>query len=179
MDAVSAMRRGRLILYPTDTVWGIGCDACDPDAVSRIFRLKRRADSKAMISLVDSEAMLAEYVDVPGGVAPHETSRPTTVVYPGARGLAPNLVSDDGSVALRLTREAYSAALCRALGRPVVSTSANISGMPAARIFAEIAPEIIAGVDYVALYRRDDETPAAPSRVVKLAPDGSLTVLRP
>lgn len=180
--AVSVMKEGGIILYPTDTVWGLGCDARNPRAVARIFEVKRRADSKALISLVSSEAMLRSHAgEVPDGVLGmvRESPRPVTVVFPSGTDVAPALLGEDGSIGMRLTREAYSSALCEALGGPVVSTSANISGEPAPAFFDEISPEIISAVDYVALYRRDDRTPSRPSRVIKAGPDGSITVLRP
>lgn len=176
------MKRGGLILYPTDTVWGIGCDATRGDAVRRIYGLKRRPDSKALITLVSSVEMLERHV--PGvSVAALDVAlnspRPTTVVYPRATGVAPELLAPDGSAGIRVTREAYSSGLCEALCAPVVSTSANISGRPAPRFFNEIDPELIEAVDYVALYRRADRTPVSPSRVVLVTPEGNLKILRP
>ena len=159
---VEVMRQGGIILYPTDTVWGIGCDATNPTAVKRIYDLKQRADHKAMIILVDSEAMLDRHVDgVPEGV-----------------GLAPELLGADGSVGVRLTREHFSAALCQRLHHPVVSTSANISGEKPARFFSEIPQAIIAGVDYVADFRRDDFRPCKPSNVIRLTNSGIVEILR-
>lgn len=179
--AVDVMRHGGIILYPTDTVWGIGCDAACSEAVRRIFTLKRRADSKAMISLVGSDEMLAATVgDIPDAArALIADERPVTVVYSHVTGLAPELLAADGSAAIRLSREAYSSRLCLVLGRPVVSTSANISGRPTPRFFSEIEPEIVAGVDYAASYRRDDTAEARPSKIVILNPDMTLTVVRP
>ena len=180
--AVSVMRRGGLIAYPTDTVWGIGCDATDSAAVRRVYELKRRADSKALITLGGSPEMLVRTVGtVPEAAARliAESPRPVTVVYPQARGLAPELLADDGSAGVRLTREVFSAALCEALGSPVVSTSANVSGSPSPRFYDEITAEILDGVDYVAMTRRDDNTPSQPSTVVRIAPDGSIITLRP
>ncbi|MDE5735293.1 MAG: Sua5/YciO/YrdC/YwlC family protein [Duncaniella sp.] len=180
--AAAVMKSGGVILYPTDTVWGLGCDARNPGAVARIFEIKRRADSKALISLVSSEEMLRAHAgEIPEGIAGYlrDASRPTTVVYPGGTGVAGNLLGEDGSIGMRLTREAYSAALCEALGGPVVSTSANISGEPAPSCYCEISAEIREAADYTASYRRDDTAKAAPSRVVKAGIDGSVTVLRP
>ncbi len=181
-NAVSVMRKGGVILYPTDTVWGIGCDATSPQAVGRVYEIKHRADSKALISLVGDDSILGDYVGAIAGMALRiiaESDRPTTIVYPECRNMAPNLLAADGSAALRVTHEIYSRELCRQLGSPVVSTSANISGEPAPAVFGEISPEIIAAVDYVACYRRDDESVATPSRVVKINPDGSTEILRP
>ncbi|MCM1354829.1 MAG: L-threonylcarbamoyladenylate synthase [Staphylococcus sp.] len=180
--AVDALRRGATILYPTDTVWGIGCDATDPEAVRRVFEIKRRADSKALITLVADINDIGIYSDVTVDVAEGiigSTDRPVTVVYPGGHGLAHNLLASDGSVGMRLTRERVSSAICRGLGRPLVSTSANISGEPAPALFSEISPDILEAVDYVVESRRDDMSRSLPSRVVKINPDGSTTVLRP
>lgn len=181
-EAVAVLKRGGVILYPTDTVWGIGCDATNSEAVRRVFEIKRRADSKALITLVADISDIGLYSSVDADVAMAviaESERPTTVVYPGGHGLAPELLADDGSVGMRLTGEEVSAGLCRAFGRPLVSTSANISGEPAAAVFAEISPEIITAVDYVMASRRDDSSRSLPSRVVKINPDGEVTVIRP
>lgn len=179
--AVRCMRQGGVILYPTDTVWGLGCDSADSAAVRRIFEIKHRAEAKALISLVDSVAMLERFVsdipDVALELAELSTS-PVTIVYDRPVGLAPELLAPDGSAALRLTRERYSAALCRALRRPVVSTSANVSGRPTPAFFAEIDRHIIDAVDYVALYRRDDLQPARSSSVIKIGNDASMKIIR-
>lgn len=179
--AVRCMRQGGVILYPTDTVWGLGCDSADSAAVHRIFEIKHRAEAKALISLVDSVAMLERFVsdipDVALELAELSTS-PVTIVYDRPVGLAPELLAPDGSAALRLTRERYSAALCRALRRPVVSTSANVSGHPTPAFFAEIDRHIIDAVDYVALYRRDDRQPARSSSVIKIGNDASMKIIR-
>ncbi len=181
--AVDVMKAGGVILYPTDTVWGLGCDASCADAVRRIYAIKRRADSKALISLVGSRARLEQCVgplpDVIATLLDHPDGRPVTVVYPHARGLAPDLLASDGSAGIRLTSELYSSGLALALGKPVVSTSANISGNPAPVFFDEIPEEIISAVDYVAFYRRDDRHPARPSKVVKFLSTGEIEILRP
>lgn len=180
-QAAETLKKGGVILYPTDTIWGIGCDATNPEAVRRVFEIKHRADSKALITLVASEAMLERHVEhVPDiaweliDVAVH----PLTIVYDHGVGVAPELLAPDGSIGIRLTHERYSAALCRRIGRPIVSTSANISGAPAAACFSEISPEILDAVDYIASYRRGDKTPAAPSNVIKLTDSGVVTVIR-
>lgn len=181
LKAVDFLRHGKIILYPTDTVWGIGCDATDDDAVRRIYALKRRSDSKSMLVLVDSLEMLSRYVE---RVSPEvidlieKSDRPTTVILPGAKGLAPSLAASDGSVGFRVSRDSFSAEICRLLGKPLVSTSANISGMPAARNFREISQEVISGADYACVTRRDDETERMPSRIVKIEPDNTITAIR-
>lgn len=181
-EAVKVLRRGGIILYPTDTVWGIGCDATRSEAVSRIFKLKQRVDSKALITLVNRVDDLYRYVDDVPDIALdliEVSDRPTTIVYDRGRNLAPNLLAEDGSVGIRVTRESYSAGLCRLLRRPIVSTSANISGQPSPATFDDIAPEIVEGVDYVATYRRDDRRQAAPSCVIKIGNDSTVKILRP
>lgn len=180
--AVECMRKGGVILYPTDTVWGIGCDATDAKAVRKVFEIKRRAEAKSMISLVGSVAMLERFVDDIPDVAVDMVEladKPLTIVFDHPRSLAPELLAEDGSAAFRVTSELYSRSLCRELGRPVVSTSANISGNPTPACFSEIDPEIVNAVDYVAEYRRDDIRPHRPSSVVKISTDCSIKIIRP
>lgn len=179
--AVRVLDEGGVILYPTDTVWGIGCDACNPAAVEKVYRIKNRPDSKALITLVGSVDDLQRWVEsVPPAAVDmiSGSERPVTVVFDKGRGLAPNLLAADGSVGFRVTSEAYSHALCGRLGRPVVSTSANVSGSPSPAFYAEISPEILSLVDYVACYRRDDTVPRQPSQVVKISSDGTVKILR-
>lgn len=179
--AVKALKRGGVILYPTDTVWGLGCDATNAEAVRRIYEIKQRADNKAMIVLLSRVDDLWRYVDTVPDVAPEliEASvRPLTVVYDRGINMAPELMGHDGSVGIRITRERVSAQLCRALRRPLVSTSANVSGQPTPAIFAEINSEIINAVDYVMESRRDDTSRSKPSQVIKLTDSGVVTILR-
>lgn len=179
--AVRCMKEGGVILYPTDTVWGIGCDATRSDAVRRVFEIKRRAEAKALITLVGSVDQLCRYVDDPPEVAlelAKLATTPCTVIYDHPRGLAPELLAPDGSAGIRLTSEAYSRGLCLGLRRPVVSTSANISGEPTPAVFAEISREIIDSVDYVAFYRRDDMSPHVASSVIKIGSDCSIKIIR-
>ncbi len=179
--AVATLKKSGIILYPTDTVWGIGCDATNPEAVKRIYELKRRADSKSMLVLVDSEAMLDRTVrDIPevAWQLIEAAVDPLTIIYDHPEGVAPNLLADDGSLGIRITSERYSAELCRRLRRPIVSTSANISGEKAPAIFDEIAPEILQGVDYTAEYRRDDHNRARPSNIIKVSEGGLFKVIR-
>ncbi|MBD5251261.1 MAG: Sua5/YciO/YrdC/YwlC family protein [Barnesiella sp.] len=180
--ALSALRRGGVILYPTDTVWGIGCDATSQEAVERIFRIKRRADSKAMLSLIDSAESLMRYVDtaaVEAAAAVIDPVRPTTVIYPGVTGISPGLIAPDGTAGFRISRADFSRDLCHELGHPLVSTSANISGHPAPASFSDIDSQILEAVDYVVIHDRDADVDAAPSRIVTLNPDGTSTVIRP
>lgn len=184
--AVAALRKGGVILYPTDTVWGLGCDATDADAVARIFKIKQRADSKALITLVGSLAQLERTVEGIPEVAYdliEYSERPLTIVYdsaaPGAR-IAPNLPAPDGTLAVRLSTEEFSRRLCLAFGKPLVSTSANISGETTPRCFAEISPAIVDSADYVCTSRRDDDAKdARPSTVMRLSADGLFKIIRP
>lgn len=183
--AVDVLRKGGVIVYPTDTVWGIGCDATNADAVKRVFAIKRRADAKALITLVGSVAQLERTVEGIPDVA-YElieySEKPLTIVYdgvaPGSR-IAPELLGPDGTIGVRLTSEAFSKALCLALGRPLVSTSANISGEPAPTLFGEIKPDILDAADYVCLSRRDEKNSAKPSTVMRLSEDGTFKIIRP
>ena len=180
--AVETLRRGGLILYPTDTIWGIGCDACNEQAVRRVFALKQRADSKSMLCLVDSADRMQRYArgipDVAWSLIEY-AERPLTLILDGAVNLAPSLVAEDGSVGLRVTREKVSHELCYRFQKAVVSTSANISGAPAPAIFSEIDPHIVEGVDYVMRCRQNDTRPSRPSQIVRLRADGEYKVLRP
>lgn len=179
--AVEVMRKGGVILYPTDTVWGIGCDATNAEAVARIYKIKQRDDSKAMICLVDSDARIQRYVrnvpEVAWDLMEYAT-KPTTVILDGAANLAPNLVAEDGSIAVRITREDFSKTLCYRMQKPIVSTSANISGEPTAQNYRDISEEIINAVDYVCFARRQEHEPHTPSSIIKLGADGEVRIIR-
>jgi len=179
--AIEVLRAGGTILYPTDTIWGIGCDATNPEAVKRVFEIKRREDSKALICLVDSAGRLQRYVrnvpDVAWDIVDLAT-KPTTLILSGANGLAPNLLAEDGSVGLRVTSEVFSHTLCYRFQKAIVSTSANISGEPSPQTFADINPEIIEAVDYVCLSRQRDTSIHEPSSIIKLGPSGEVTIIR-
>lgn len=180
-NAVNVMKDGGVILYPTDTVWGIGCDATNSEAVAKVFNIKKRDDSKALICLVDSEARLQRYVrnvpEVAWQVMEYAV-KPTTVILDNAVNLAPNLVADDGSIAMRVTHEAFSKELCYRFQKPIVSTSVNISGEPAAQNFRDIAPELIEAADYVCFSRRQEHKPHVPSSIIKIKEDGEVTIIR-
>ena len=196
-NAVEVLRKGGVILYPTDTVWGIGCDATNAEAVKRVYEIKQRDDSKAMICLVDSDARLQRYVrnvpDVawqlidslkaavpdgfPSGSSP-SGPKPTTLILDGAVNLAPNLIAEDGSIALRITNEPFSKELCYRFQKALVSTSANISGEPAAQNYCDIDPRIIEQADYVCWSRRQEHKPHTPSSIIRLRPDGEVTIIR-
>ena len=176
------MRRGGIILYPTDTVWGIGCDATNAEAVAKVYNIKHRDDSKALICLVDSESRLQRYVrDIPNVAWDiFELSvKPTTIVLDNAVNLAPNLIADDGSIAMRITKEPFSKELCYRYQKAIVSTSANISGEPAAQNFCDISEEIINAVDYVCWTRRQEHKPHTPSSIIKLGAKGEVKIIRP
>jgi len=176
------LESGGLILYPTDTIWGIGCDATNEDAVAKIFALKNRPDSKALIVLIADERSLLQYV-----ASPHievfdyiqGVSKPTTIIYENAIGLAGNLLAEDGSVGIRICADEFCKHLIKRFRKPIVSTSANVSGFPPPKVFADIDIAVKGGVDYVVHYRQDDMTPVEPSAVVKFNKDGRFTILRP
>lgn len=179
--AVETMRQGGVILYPTDTVWGIGCDATNAEAIKRVYQIKQRDDSKALICLVDSDARLQRYVrDVPD-VAWQLIDccdKPTTLILDGAVNLAPNLIAEDGSIGIRVTKEPFSHELCYRFQKAIVSTSANISGEPAAQNYRDIDPQLLEQVDYVCWSRRQEHQPHTPSSIIKLGKGGEVVIIR-
>lgn len=180
-QAVEIFKNGGVILYPTDTIWGIGCDATNPEAVARIYRIKKREDSKSMLVLMENPALLERYVDDVPEVAwdlVEITTTPLTVIYPGAKNLSPNLIAEDGSIGIRFTKEEFTSKLLQRFRRPIVSTSANISGQKPPAFFDEISEEIKNQVDYIVEYRQDDVTPSQPSSIIKLWPDGRIDIIR-
>ena len=180
-NAIDAMRKGGIILYPTDTVWGIGCDATNAEAVAKVYKIKQRDDSKALICLADSVDRVQRYVrDVPSVAwdLMEIADKPTTVILDGAVNLAPNLIAEDGSIGMRITNEEFSKELCYRFQKPIVSTSVNISGEPAAQNYCDIAPEILEAADYVCWTRRQEHKPHKPSSIVKISRDGQVTIIR-
>lgn len=180
-QAVDCLRRGGVILYPTDTVWGIGCDATNEQAVRRIYEIKRRADSKSMLCLVDSADRMARYYRNVPDVAWDLidcADKPLTVILGSANGVAPSLIAEDGTLGMRVTHEEFSRQICYRLQRPLVSTSANISGEPTAHTFSEISEEIKSQMDYIVQFRRGDKHKAQPSSIIKLGPAGELEIIR-
>ena len=180
-NAVEVMRKGGVILYPTDTIWGIGCDATNPEAVKKVFEIKQREDSKALICLVDSEARLQRYVrDVPNVAWDiiELSTKPVTIILDGATNLAHNVMAEDGSVAMRVTKEPFSNLLCYRFQKAIVSTSANISGQPPAANYRDIAPELLEAVDYVCTSRRQEKKPHTPSGIIRFKPNGEVEVVR-
>lgn len=179
--AVETLRQGGIILYPTDTVWGIGCDATNPEAVRKIFTLKKRADSKSMLMLVGSEGELERSVAHVPEVAwelIEAAVNPLTIIYDKPLGLAAELLGEDGSAGIRITRELFSRALCQRLRHPVVSTSANVTGKKTPATFSEISEEIKQGVDYVVRYRQNDASRHKASNIIKLRDNGEVKVIR-
>jgi L-threonylcarbamoyladenylate synthase len=176
------LESGGLILYPTDTIWGIGCDATNVAAVEKIFALKKRIETKALIVLIADERSLLQYV-----ASPHievfdyiqGVSKPTTIIYENAIGLASNLLAEDGSVGIRICADEFCKHLIKRFRKPIVSTSANVSGFPPPKVFSDIDIAVKEGVDYVVHYRQDDTVPVEPSAVVKCNKDGRFTILRP
>lgn len=180
-NAIDVMRKGGIILYPTDTVWGIGCDATNTEAVAKVYKIKQRDDSKALICLADSVDRVQRYVrDVPSVAwdLMEIADKPTTVILDGAVNLAPNLIAEDGSIGLRITNEEFSKELCYRFQKPIVSTSVNISGKPAAQNYCDIVPEILEAADYVCWTRRQEHKPHKPSSIVKISRDGQVTIIR-
>ena len=184
-NAVETMRKGGVILYPTDTVWGIGCDATNAEAVKRVYAIKQRDDSKALICLVDSDARMQRYFRNVPDVAwqlidslKESDAKPTTLILDGAINLAENLIADDGSVGIRITNEPFSKELCYRFQKAIVSTSANISGEPAAQNYCDIDPRIIEAVDYVCWSRRQEHKPHTPSSIIKLKENGEVIIIR-
>jgi L-threonylcarbamoyladenylate synthase len=181
-NCLAVLQAGGLILYPTDTVWGIGCDATNSAAVSKVYALKQRVAAKSLIVLMADERDVLKYTSQPDLRIfdfLQTVSKPTTVVYEGAIGFADNLVNEDGTVAIRLVEETFCRHLIKRFRKPLVSTSANISGEVSPAFFREVDTRIVEGVDYVVEYRREDETPREPSAIVRWNADASVTVIRP
>lgn len=182
LKALEVLNAGGLILYPTDTIWGIGCDATNEDAVRKVYQLKQREDAKALISIIDSNAklmsLMPEIPEIAYDLVEVATS-PLTIIYPNVRGLASNLLAEDGSAGIRVVE---TEPFCKALGerfrKPIVSTSANLSGHTAPRHFGEIDSEIIEGVDYVVKYRQEDRSETKASSIIKLNADGTFKLIR-
>lgn len=180
-EALQVLNKGGVILYPTDTVWGLGCDATNSAAVKRIFEIKRRADSKAMLSLTDAVGRVDYYFDRVPEIAWdlwEVADKPLTLILPRARNVAPELIAEDGTMGMRITHEEVSKALCARLRKPLVSTSANISGEPTARCFADISEEVKQAVDYIVPLRQNESENPAPSGIIKVGDGGLFKVIR-
>jgi L-threonylcarbamoyladenylate synthase len=179
--ALEMLRRGNIILYPTDTIWGIGCDATNQEAVQRIYQIKNREDSKSMIILVAEERDVLQYVAAPDIAVfdfIEEQTRPTTIIFEQAIGLPDNLIAEDGSVAIRIVRDEFCRHLIKRLRKPIVSTSANISGRPSPQNFSDISNDIKNSVDHIVQWRQEDTTIAQPSQIIKWNNDGTRITIR-
>lgn len=179
--ALKVLKEGGIILYPTDTIWGIGCDATDTRAVERIYKLKKRADAKAMLMLVGSEGQLQQYVKEVPDIAWQLIDvavNPLTIIYDNPVNISAALLAEDGSAGFRITNEYFSRSLCQRLKHPIVSTSANISGKSSPKGFIDIDQEIIDGVDYVVEVRRDESSNPNPSNIIKVGNDSVIKVIR-
>lgn len=178
---VEALNRGGVILYPTDTIWGIGCDATNVEAVRKVYALKRRDDNKALIVLLDSIDRLDHYVVNVPEMARELLAvavKPLTIIYDGAYNVASNLLGENDSLGIRIPHEEFSQRLCAEFGKPLVSTSANVSGAPSAKTFADISDAIKQHVDYVVKYRQDDTKPRSASNIIMLHSDGTFKIVR-
>ena len=181
VKAVEVLRSGGIILYPTDTIWGIGCDATNQAAVSRIYEIKQRMDTKSMLVLMENPNLLNSYVSEVPEIAwelIEVADTPLTIIYPGAKNLASNLLASDGSVGIRITSEAFTQQLIQRFRKPVVSTSANISGQKSPQNFSEISQEIKKSVDFIVNFRQDDLSKSVPSGIIKLGVGGQIEVIR-
>lgn len=180
-QSLAALRNGGIILYPTDTIWGVGCDATDEQAVKRIYALKQRSEAKSLVILMADVKDLVRYLAHPPPDIEQTLrtfTRPTTVIYEGALHLAPSVVNQDGSIAIRIVQDEFCRHLIKRLRKPLVSTSANLSGEPPPADFSEVSEAIRQGVDYTVKYRQQDGTPARPSRIVRIGKDGALEIIR-
>ncbi|MBC7848433.1 MAG: threonylcarbamoyl-AMP synthase [Chitinophagaceae bacterium] len=181
-SALQTLRSGGIILYPTDTIWGIGCDATNEVAVRKIFELKQRPDNKSMIVLLAAERDLLQYISAPDMEVFQYLDtvlKPTTVIYEGAIGLADNLIGPDSSIGIRMVKDEFCRHLIKRLGKPIVSTSANLSGQQSPQSFSEIDQIIRDGVDYQVQWRQEEIIPQQPSSIVKWNKDASVTIIRP
>lgn len=179
--ALEILIKGGLILYPTDTIWGIGCDATNEKAVDRIYAVKKRKDEKSMIILVESESQLSKYVSQIPEMALNLiriTDKPLTIIYPGAQNIARNLVAKDGSIGIRIVRDTFCNTLINRFGKPVVSTSANMSGSTWPANYNDIDDHIIQSVDYVIKWRQQESAHDRPSGIIKLELNGEVKVIR-
>jgi L-threonylcarbamoyladenylate synthase len=180
--ALTVIKEGGIILYPTDTVWGLGCDATNADAVKKIYSIKQRAESKSLILLLDLESRLLTYVrEIPEQVWPiiELSEKPVTIVYDDARNLPGEVVAEDGSIAIRITKDEFCKNLIGLMRKPLVSTSANISGQPTPSLFSEVSEEIIKSVDHVVDWRQNDRQKAQPSSIISIKKGGLIRIIRP
>lgn len=180
-QAIDVLNQGGLILYPTDTIWGIGCDATNSTAVKKVYTLKQRTDTKTMLVLLNNANRLTQYIENVPEMAwelIEVSDKPLTIIYPGAKNISTNLISDDGSIGIRIVKEKFCDMLIQQFKKPIVSTSANISGKPSPAIFQQIAEEIKSGVDYIVKYRQEDTKIEPPSSIIKLDSANRIQILR-
>lgn len=181
IKALEILKSGGVVLYPTDTIWGLGCDATNEKAVARIFEIKKRADQKSMLILLDNENKIPSYIKDMPEIAwdlIELSDKPLTIIYPGAKNLAKNLIAEDGSVGIRISKDEFNKKLIERFRKPIVSTSANISGEPSPQHFDEISKEILAAVDYIVEWRQNDLTKSVPSSIIKLGTRGEIEIIR-
>lgn len=181
-QAARIIGEGGTIVYPTDTIWGIGCDATDSRAVEKIYQIKRRSDRKSMLVLMNDPEMLRHYLHrIPEEAAKliRGAEKPTTIIYPGSKNFAENLPAEDNSIGIRITSDPFCSQLIQMIGKPIVSTSANISGQIPPKTFREISDEILRQVDYVVPWKQKERKPAAPSSIIRLDENGKTTIIRP
>ncbi|HKK62810.1 MAG TPA: L-threonylcarbamoyladenylate synthase [Bacteroidales bacterium] len=180
-EALEVLKQGGTILYPTDTIWGIGCDATNQEAVKKVYSIKQREDSKSMLVLLGSDNMLPSYIDEVPDVAYELMDTaidPLTIIYPGAKNLAHNAIHEDGTIGIRITTDKFCTSLIQRLRKPIISTSANISGTSPPENFEDIEPIITELVDYVVEWRQDDLSRAKPSSIIKLGLGGEIEIIR-
>ncbi|MBB6275257.1 L-threonylcarbamoyladenylate synthase [Porphyromonas circumdentaria] len=180
-EAAEVVKKGGIILYPTDTIWGLGCDATNEQAVQRIYKIKKRAESKSMLILIDTDAKLSGLMEEVPSIAYDlidASVSPLTIIYPKGRNVAPSLLSEERTIGIRITKEAFSQALCKAIRVPLVSTSANLSGDSSPSIFSEISSEIKEAVDYIVPVRQKETTPAKASQIIALGIHGEVKIIR-
>ena len=180
-NCLLTLQKGGSILYPTDTIWGLGCDATNKDAVSRIFEIKKRPENMSMIILVSNEVMIERYIKEVPEVAwqlIEVSEKPLTIIYPGARNVAPNAIAKDGSIGIRICKEEFCNRLISRFGKPIISTSANFSGEKSPAFYDEISKELISSVDYVVKYRQEDVQYSTPSSIIKLGVGNEIEIIR-
>ncbi|MDB5208816.1 MAG: threonylcarbamoyl-AMP synthase [Flavisolibacter sp.] len=180
--ALSVARNGGVFLYPTDTVWGLGCDAANRKAIDRIYKIKQRNESKSLIILVADEREILQYVaalDLAVFDFIEQQQKPTTIIFDGAINLPGNLIAEDGSIAIRIVQDSFCRHLIKRLRKPIVSTSANISGKPQPNFFDEVEAEIKISVDHIVRLRQGDRTPSQPSQIIRWKSDGKYEIIRP
>lgn len=181
VNALEVLKQGGIILYPTDTIWGLGCDATNEKAVEQIYKIKQRSDQKSMLILLDNPVKISTYVNEMPEIAwdlIELSTKPLTIIYSGAKNLAKNLIADDGSIGIRISHDEFNQKLIQRFKKPIVSTSANMSGEPSPQNFDEISQQIIDSVDYVVTWKQDDFTKASPSGIIKLANNGEVKIIR-